>query len=73
MAKGVKIGKVNRKPGTLVYVTKTGDVMQMEPAKGRKAAPKKATKKKTATKKKVATKKKTVAKKATATKKKTKK
>ena len=51
MAKGTKIGKVNRKPGTLVYVAANGDVMQMEPK--RKAA----TKKKAAPKKKAAAKK----------------
>lgn len=60
MAKGVKIGKVNRKPGTLVYVDKSGNVMETQPARGRKKAT--TTKKKTATKKKAAPKKKTVAK-----------
>lgn len=68
MAKGVKIGKVTRKPGTLVYVDKAGNVMETSPARGRKKSStvkKKTVAKKAATKKKSSPKRKTVAKKKT--------
>lgn len=71
MAKGKKIGSIARKPGTLVYVTASGDIYETQAAvggkKGRKVCPhktaKKASPKKKAVKK-VATKKKAAPKKA---------